>query len=317
MTSMDVTLIIDDRDPQIQYNCPAIKQTVKGSYYRDTWTTIDSLSCGEQSGWFSHIFNGTQTRIWGSASQSNQNYSVKIDDGPFIVQSGDEDGLHTVVYAAGVKSLYPTFDYLTVTAGPSTQLFGRTVIVDDSEIAEYSGEWSTQSPSLSQLPLLRPSAVHRNTTHWTSTVGDTFTFQFNGNSVSVYGVVPNDHGIGNCTAAYIVDGVQTVMPVPEGSNQVQTMLQFFHADLEAGMHTLVFNITEVSPSHVIGIDFVLRPVNSPVVASSNKTNHTHIIVGATLGSLAALALLASLFFLYRRSRKTKATSKWVVTKTNQ
>jgi hypothetical protein len=89
-----------------------------------------------------------------------------------------EDGLHTVVYAAGAMSLYPAFDYLTVTAGSTTQLLGRTVIVDDAEIAEYSGQWSTQS--FEPLVLGRPSAIYKNTTHWTRTVGDTFTLQFNG-----------------------------------------------------------------------------------------------------------------------------------------
>lgn len=129
---------------------------------------------------------GTQTRIWASAAQANHNYSVRIDDGPLVVQSGDgyfespvlEDGLHTITYAAGDMSLYPTLDYLTVTAGPSTQLFGRTVIVDDSEIPEYSGKWSSESPS--QLTLSRPESVYLNTTHWTSTVGDTFTLHFTG-----------------------------------------------------------------------------------------------------------------------------------------
>ncbi|KAJ6559170.1 hypothetical protein DFH09DRAFT_1162112 [Mycena vulgaris] len=336
---MGFILIVDDRDPQIQYHCPVTKETVSpGSYFRNTWTSIKSLSCGQQSGWFSHVFNGTQTRIWGSAFQTNQNYSVKIDDGPFIVQSGDgyfespilEDGLHTVVYAAGAMSLYPTFDYLTVTAGSTTQLLGQTVIVDDSEIAEYSGQWSTQS--LTQLPLARSSAIYRNTTHWTSTVGDNFTFQFNGNSVAVYGVLPNllnNTDSGNSSAAYIVDGVPTVVSLPSGSNQVQPMTEFFHVELEAGMHTLVFNLTEVAPSHVIGIDFVVynssvdtSTVQSPIVTSPKKTDHTRIIVGATLGVLAALALFGLLIFIYRRRRsrnaKTTSGATWdVVTKGNQ
>ncbi|KAJ7672733.1 hypothetical protein B0H17DRAFT_947594 [Mycena rosella] len=339
----DVTLIVDDSDPEIQYHCPVTHETVKGSYYENTWTTIKSLSCGQQSGWFSHVFNGTQTRIWASASEANQNYSVKIDDGPFIIQSGDgyfkspvlQDGEHTVVYAAGAMSLFPTFDYLTVAAGPSTQLFGRTVIVDDSENAlEYSGGWSTQS----ETPLLldRPSAVYQNTTHWSGSVGDTFSVQFNGSSVSVYGVIPNNTDSGNSSAAYIVDGVSTILPIPPSSNQVQPMVQLFHADLDAGTHTLVFNLTELAPAHVIGIDFVLynssvhntAPIGSvhgpsPVTAgaaSLKKTHHMRTIVGATLGSLAGVVLVGLLLFLYRRRRSRNATkaSNWnVVTTVNQ
>jgi len=307
------------------------REVVKGSYFRNTWTTIDSLSCGQQSGWFSHVFNGTQTRIWASASQLNQNYSVKIDDGPFIVQSGDgyfespilKDGLHTVTYSAGAMSLDPAFDFLTVTAGPSTQLLGRTVIVDDTEIAEYSGQWSTEPPT--PFILSRPSALYKNTTHWTRTVGDTFTFHFNGNSVAVYGVIPNNTDAANSTAAYIIDGVSTAVPLPSGSNFVQPMIELFHADLTAGTHTLVFNVTGVAPSHVFGIDFVLynssvdtspegSTVQAPVASSSRSKHHTRIIVGAVLGTLAGLVLVGLLLFLYKRSRsrKPKSTSKWDV-----
>ncbi|KAJ6585010.1 hypothetical protein B0H19DRAFT_1319911 [Mycena capillaripes] len=336
MAFSNVTLIVDDQDPRIQYNCPVTREIVKGSYFHNTWTSIESLSCGQQSGWFTHVFNGTQTRIWASASQPNQNYSVKIDGGPFIVQSGDgyfespilEDGLHTVVYAAGARSLFPAFDYLTVTAGPSTELFGRTVIVDDAEIAGYSGQWSTQLPS--PLVLSRSSAIYKNTTHWTRTVGDTFTLEFNGNSVAVYGVVPNNtNNTANSTAAYIIDGVSTVVSLPSGSNQVQSMAEFFRADLKAATHTLVFNVTEVAPSHVFGIDFVVYnstdttpPMGSTVQAPLSSSRHAHrtrIIVGATLGALAGLVLLGVLIFLYKRSRsrKTKSTKWDVVSKANQ
>jgi hypothetical protein len=78
-----------------------------------------------------------------------------------------------------------------------------------------------------------------------------------GNSVAVYGVVQNNTNIVNSTAAYIIDGVSTVVSLPPGSSFVQPMTEFFRADLTAGTHTLVFNVTEVAPSHVFGVDFVL------------------------------------------------------------
>ncbi|KAJ7044152.1 hypothetical protein C8F04DRAFT_942736 [Mycena alexandri] len=335
MVSASLTLIVDDQDPRIIYHCPVTKEAVKGpSYFHNTWTTIDSLSCGLQSGWFSHVFNGTQARIWVSASQTNSNYSVKIDGGPFIPQSGSgyfespilDDGQHTIVYGASAVDLFPAFDYLTVTAGSTTQLLGRTVIVDDAEITQYSGQWTTQPPT--PLALSRPSAIYKNTTHWSRTVGDSFTLQFTGNSVAVYGVVPNNTDTANSTFSYSVDGVSTVVPVPLTSTQVDVMTEFFHADVPAGTHTLVFNVTEVAPSHVFGVDFVLY--NSTVDTSSPEgstvqtpvarhPNHTRIIVGATIGSIAALVLLCSLLCLYKRSKSRKPTaSNWdVVTKAKQ
>ncbi|KAF8147331.1 hypothetical protein K438DRAFT_485476 [Mycena galopus ATCC 62051] len=322
MASPSITLIVDDRDPtRIQYHCPVTTETVKSSWFRNTWTSIDSLSCGgPETGWFSHTFNGTQTRIWTSMSQPNQNYSVKIDGGPFLAQSGSgyfespilEDGLHTVTYSAGDITSGPAFDYLTVTAGPSTQLLGRTVIVDDTEITGFTGQWSLEpfSPFI-----LRPSGLHQNTTHWTRTVGDTFTFQFNGNSVAVVGVVPNNTDTANSTAAYIIDGVSTIMLLPSGANFVQPMSEFFHVDLAAGIHTLVFNITEVAPSHFFGIDFVAynssvdtSPDGSTVQApvTSGRTKHrTGIIVGSVIGVLAGVVFVGLLLFLYKKSRSRK------------
>ncbi|KAJ7784535.1 hypothetical protein B0H16DRAFT_301472 [Mycena metata] len=325
------TLIVDDQDPRIFYHCPVTKETVKGpSYFRNTWTTIQSLSCGLQSGWFSHVFNGTQARIWVSASQTNSNYSVKIDDGPFIPQSGFgyfespvlDDGQHTIVYGASATDVFPAFDYLTVTASSTTQLLGRTVIVDDADITQYSGQWSTQL--LTPLALSRPSAIYKNTTHWSRTVGDSFTFQFTGNSVAVYVVIPNsnDTATANSTISYSVDGVSTVVPLPSASTQVDVMTELFHADVAAGTHALVFNVTQLAPTHVFGVDFVLynstvdiAPPEGSTVQDplARHTNHTRIIVGATIGSIAGLVLLGFLVCLYKRSRSRKPrASNWEV-----
>jgi hypothetical protein len=131
--------------------------------------------------------------------------------------------------------------------------------------------------------------------------------------VSVNGVIPNNTVAGNSSAACIVDGVSTAVPLSPNSNQVQTMTEFFHADLEAGMHTLVFNVTELAPSHSIGIDFVLynssvhtsSTTQPPVSAPSKRPTRTRIIVGSTLGGLACAVALALLFLLYRRRPRRK------------
>ncbi|KAJ7288333.1 hypothetical protein C8J57DRAFT_1214508 [Mycena rebaudengoi] len=291
------TLIVDDHDTRIQYLCPVNKQTVSGSYFHNTWTTISTLACGQSGGFFKHVFNGhscalrllghaltfiqgTRTRIWGFASKVNQNYRVKIDDGPFVLQSGDgyyespvlPDGLHTVVYAAGNTQLFPSFDYLTITAGPSTQLLGETVIVDDAEIEHYKGNWSTQVPP--QFVPDRSSSMYLNTTHWTNTVGDTFTFEFTGNSVAVFGVLPNMSRTPtelNSSATYTVDGISTVLPIPKGMPHARPMTLFFQLDVAAGLHTFVFNVTEVAPSHIFGIDFVVY--NSTVETTPQRTKN--------------------------------------------
>jgi hypothetical protein len=105
------------------------------------------------------------------------------------------------------------------------------------------------------------------------------------------------------------------------------MTEFFRADLTAGTHTLVFNVTEVAPSYVFGVDFVLynssvdtspkgSTVQGSTAASSHSKKHTRTIVGAVIGAVAGVVLFGVLLFLYKKSRSRK--SQWdVVTKGNQ
>jgi hypothetical protein len=108
------------------------------------------------------------------------------------------------------------------------------------------------------------------------------------------------------------------------------MTLFFQLDVAAGLHTFVFNVTEVAPSHIFGIDFVVynstvettpvgstvQPNTSSTTATHKKSHRTSIIVGATLGAFAfALVLLAVLCYCRRRQRTQKSKSTWdVVTK---
>jgi hypothetical protein len=99
-------------------------------------------------------------------------------DGSFEAQ-GLPDGKHTFTYGIGEVSSMPVFDYLTVTAGPSTPLSGRTLIVDDADTsASYSGNWVKTSPR--PLVFDYSTSLHRDTAHWSSSVGDTVSFQFTG-----------------------------------------------------------------------------------------------------------------------------------------
>jgi len=130
---------------------------------------------------------GTGVHIAASVAHPTQDVSVKLDDGHFIPQPGNghyhspvlADGRHTVTYAIGNVSLIPVFDYLTVEAGTSTPLNGSTLIVDDSDTAiKYSGDWTTSPPH--PLSFDYSTSLYKNTTHWSSTVGDTIEFKFTG-----------------------------------------------------------------------------------------------------------------------------------------
>jgi hypothetical protein len=129
---------------------------------------------------------GTGIHVCASVAQPGASYSVQIDEGPLETLSGNgsfdsptlPDGKHTITYATGSKG-FPSFDYLTVTAGDSTSLSDQTLVVDDSDSSiTYGGNWATSPPS--PLSFDYSTSLYRNTTHWSSSVGDNLRFQFTG-----------------------------------------------------------------------------------------------------------------------------------------
>jgi len=199
-----VIVLIDDQDDSIRYKCPMLHQHVGGSNYNGTWSTVTNDECDE--GWFEYTFYGAfmlpvcrklllylftlaraGTAVHVEAAVTGADYSVKINDGDFVTQSGSgsydspslPDGKHTITYTTGIGKSMPSFDYITVAAGLSTHLSGRTLVVDDSDSAiVYSGSWS-KSPA-SPLTFEFSNPPYHDTIHWTSSIGDSLTFQFIG-----------------------------------------------------------------------------------------------------------------------------------------
>jgi hypothetical protein len=116
----------------------------------------------------------------------SQDVSVTLDNAPVSPQQDGSfvsavlsDGEHTLKYAVGQVKNTPVFDYLTVTAGVSTPLNGRTLIVDDAETSvAYRGSWSTSPPK--ELKYGYSTPLYRDTAHWSSTVGDSVRYEFTG-----------------------------------------------------------------------------------------------------------------------------------------
>lgn len=109
-----------------------------------------------------------------------------MDNTPIIAQPDGSfqsptlsDGQHTLKLATGDLSGVPVFDYLTVNAGPSTPLDGRTLVVDDTEDdIQFKGSWSSTPPQPAQWGY--STSLYHDSAHWSSSVGDSFEFDFTG-----------------------------------------------------------------------------------------------------------------------------------------
>jgi hypothetical protein len=324
--SRSATLFIDDQNSQVQYLCNSLHQKVAGSYYNNTWSTVESDDCSK--GWFQYTFYGTGIYVSASVAHPGASYSVKIDEGPLETLSGDgsfdsptlPDGKHTITYATGSKG-FPAFDYLTVTAGDSTSLNDQTLVVDDSDNSiTYSGNWASSPPS--PLSFDYSTSLYRDTTHWSSSIGDNLQFQFTGSSVSVFGIATGIASGGNITASYTLDGVSKALSIPAGTLDSLPMVELFHADVQPGLHTLFINLTAIQSPRALGIDLIaynasfnnITPDPPAAAAANPSTTHKSNVrakVGAVFGALAGVAMLVGLSILLwrkyaaRRSRRQK------------
>ncbi|KAF8895516.1 hypothetical protein BD779DRAFT_1499935 [Infundibulicybe gibba] len=80
-------------------------------------------------------------------------------------------------------------------------------------------------------------------------------------------------------------------------------IELFHGDLQAGNHTLVINITEISSPQAIGIDAILYNASFPNLAAlpgysststppawSNRTSVNGVIAGCVVGGVALISI---------------------------
>ncbi|KAK0464539.1 uncharacterized protein EV420DRAFT_1516866 [Desarmillaria tabescens] len=348
--STNITYIVDDSDSAIEYLCTSTHERVINSFFHDTWTSIASTNCS--NGWFQYKFNGeirsscsdvltqscvagTRVHVSSPITRYGQDYTVNMDSAGALIEYGNgvytssllSDGEHSIIYAIGRENLYPTFDYLTVQAGLSTQMKGRTIIVDDydPDIA-FSGNWSNVAIYPTEFDY--STGPYKDTAHWSNTAGDSFSFRFYGSSVAVYGIISNSTDTGSSAVlSYSVDAEQatTSVSLASGTNQPVPMAQLFSVDVPDGLHTLVVNVTFVLNLRQIGIDFVTYNASfesidsipfvsdSPVSAtSSSKATKVGAIVGGVVGGIAFVAVFALFLYILKnrvhQRRRTRAAA---------
>ncbi|KAG6831943.1 hypothetical protein H0H92_006544 [Tricholoma furcatifolium] len=312
---MAVYFIVDDQSPELDYLCPVTKETVTGAYFNDTWTTTASDQC--QDGWFQYTFQGTGVEVMAFSSML-QNHSAKIDDSPWITQNTRgafqspplADGLHTLTYAPLALET-PVFDYLVVEAGPSTLLKDRTIVIDDMDNGvRYNGNWFTDIPAPTAVDF--STASFRNTTHWSTREGDSFQYSFSGTSLALYGSFSNISAEHQFSVTYYVDGSPNVASIPNGTLDGMPMTHLFSTtSLPAGNHTLLVNITQISPPLAFGFDFLtynasfssLATMPGYRVSPPQKQHHIGAIVGGILGGLVFLSAIFAVVLVLLRRRK--------------
>ncbi|KAK0466845.1 uncharacterized protein EV420DRAFT_651487 [Desarmillaria tabescens] len=332
----DVFLLLDDSDPLISYDGPwSLEDSDHGDYH--------CLDGGEDGGSVSVTFNGTSIAFTGNTPDVPdvlQPFRVSIDgETSKEAQYPDwnhyeqwyqspplADGPHNISLSGLVKGT--TVDYVLVEAGYSTSLANSSLVVDDSsrEI-RYSAGWEPKNnQSLPGDPadgVSLYSPLGGGTTE--SLAGDdSFSFEFAGTAVYVYGVREGADAV-TCSVDNSPPSFVSLSPPSQDDENIVNVLFFQSHELGPGNHTLMCNVTDdksfvldyivYTPSFDSLSDkpylfpqpqaSVSPPSPSTRGSASSSAVPSGAIAGAVAGAIVLLAVFATLVVIWCRGRKRK------------
>ncbi|KAJ7056916.1 hypothetical protein C8F01DRAFT_1086608 [Mycena amicta] len=282
-----ITVIFDDRELFPVPGGPW--STTKGSYpsrYNDTSSVLE-LTSGDIPVWFSPPLDDVQCPVLAGASVQlygiappvpfNQTFVVSVAGPPreYSYHTPGYGGLQYTSLNISTEGLAQAagfaLDYLVVTVYPTTDLLGKTILVDDSSLSLiWRGAWTednnftlavycimpfnTTSFSPAEFGFVAHMAPHANTTHASQTVGDEFEFWFTGTSISVYGVTPAEPESDPFATSWLLrmsftlDAAQPIVVnfTSQDFTYEQPHVVYFNASsIPAGNHSLVGRVVDV------------------------------------------------------------------------
>ncbi|KAG7445111.1 uncharacterized protein BT62DRAFT_995076 [Guyanagaster necrorhizus] len=273
-----VYLLLDDSNPLISYNGP---WNIGVSSYGDS----HCLGVGSD-GSLSVTFSGTSIAFAGSTPGvlDAMPFQVNIDNGyvedtSYLDENHYErwyqsptlgDGIHTINLTGLVNGT--DLDYVLVEAGPSTSLANSSIIIDDSSAEiRYSAGWDRNTDSLGYVDGVFFSPFGGGTTEST-TQNNSFSFQFAGTAVYVYGVHKAVEGA--VAAQFSVDdspvSFVSLDPMVREDEDMVNYLFFENTRLEPGNHTLMCNVTEITGNQSFVLDYIVYAPS--FVSISDKPN---------------------------------------------
>ncbi|KAK0215126.1 hypothetical protein IW262DRAFT_1278558 [Armillaria fumosa] len=206
-------------------------------------------------------------------STKRQNFSVYIDDADAYVASYPssptreylqwytsptlEEGNHTITLT---DMDWSDVDYALIGVGNQTTAPGKDILVDDtSDNIVWTGDWQTNTSTLIRInDFAIVNHPLGSSTKDSTTEGDSFSFQFTGTNVSVFGIQRNSV-VGVIYADFSVDGEKistfSVTSARSGNDLANTLF-FSSPILPHGIHTLAMNITRVAGDQSLKLDYI-------------------------------------------------------------
>lgn len=255
-----------------------------------------SKNTSSPRGSFSLSFDGTEFRVVGYTQPvgTSPQFQVTIDTNTAYNTSTDDnapehwqqwyqspvlpDGHHTIkidqMNGIGI-------DFMVLTPGPDTQLNGQTLIVDDTyngikySGANGNGGWQVNNNAAFVQSTIWGGSNFMNTTHSTSTTGDTLIFSYTGSNASIYGNMLWDQ-TGSYSITYNVDGGSNFSQTftSDSTNSIKEQPNYKLLDtgpLSAGNHTLTLTLSACIGQKLV-VDYIIyQPAFNTLASMPNLT----------------------------------------------
>ncbi|KAK0202459.1 hypothetical protein DFS33DRAFT_1230918, partial [Desarmillaria ectypa] len=185
------------------------------------------------------------------ASYLDENHYERWYQSPLL-----PDGIHTINLSGLVKGT--DLDYVLIEAGPSTPLANSTILVDDNSTEiRYSAGWNRNNNSLDDANGVLYS-FFGGATMESATENVSFSFEFAGTAVYVYGIHKAVEGTG--AVRFSVDDsapLFALLDPPMKKEDTVNHLFFKNDELEPGNHTLMCNVTQVTGDQFFALDYII------------------------------------------------------------
>ncbi|KJA25121.1 hypothetical protein HYPSUDRAFT_38077 [Hypholoma sublateritium FD-334 SS-4] len=325
-TSAQLSVIIDDsNDNYFKYSPDSLLiDPPPAAYYYLNSAHFAATTINSADPTFVEItFEGTSISIFGNTSAPGRSdqFTVAIDGGvPYTTTYGDpsppstrqwyqspvlSEDLHHITLSNVAGAI---LDFAVISTTLSTdavaEAAGSLIFDDVNPIIGYTGSGWTESSETHLLLSSNPESTfvpYGNSTHQTSTVGDSFNYTFIGGGtlgLSVYGILDSTR-LGSLQIDFVLDDENHFSFDSEIStldeNFIRGLIEpnfpYFETpnDLPLGQHTLVATVTGCQ-NQVFTVDYItLAPVGATETAHATASSSPDPLETAVPASASALA----------------------------
>ncbi|KAL5485958.1 hypothetical protein ACEPAI_7002 [Sanghuangporus weigelae] len=322
-TVVQYNFTLDNTSPMFQYSPPSDESDVSKG-----WIIMHNAKTGSThhitrmvNASLSFTFYGTGVTLFGSSNAlyeaylDGQNVSLPSSGENTLFQSDCSELREYQVYLnvlSASENQVLQFDYATVTSNVlGRSRYPEISMHSDDDVMKAHGTWHRKSQN-NRFPL---SSNPNVTVRATNSPGDNMSFSVRGRAVAIYGPVNASSGLFSVMQGNDVHVVNASSSTPIN----ETVL--FYKDGLSESNTTTLHLTNlgngettlcVSRVQVFAFNLT-NGISSAWTSSSTARSHRAALIGAIVGSIAGVVILAALIIILMKRRKISTSGPNAVT----